>query len=108
MASTAPSASRRTHYLGCALLAGIAATAGLAALGDIDYGWIERAHEPAYLPLSLGMVLFGAATLSSIVGFAFSAIAGALIFHLVPTGVEAVQIMMFASIGIQGYTVEAM
>ena len=50
-------------------------------------------------------IIFAAATLSSVVGFAFSAIAGAMILHFVPNGVEAVEIMMIASIGIQCYSV---
>jgi uncharacterized membrane protein YfcA len=53
----------------------------------------------------ISVIIFLAAIVSSIVGFAFSAIAGALILHCVPNGVEAVQIMMIASIGIQGYSV---
>jgi uncharacterized protein len=53
----------------------------------------------------ISAIIFFAAIVSSIVGFAFSAIAGALILHCVPNGVEAVQIMMIASIGIQAYSV---
>ena len=50
-------------------------------------------------------IIFVAAAISSTVGFAFSAIAGAMILHAVPNGVEAVQIMMIASIGIQVFSV---
>jgi uncharacterized protein len=52
--------------------------------------------------------IFLAACVSSTVGFAFSAIAAAMILHLVPNTVEAVQIMMVASIGIQAYSVVAL
>jgi len=52
--------------------------------------------------------IFLAACVSSTVGFAFSAIAAAMMLHLVPNTVEAVQIMMVASIGIQSYSVVAL
>ena len=55
--------------------------------------------------VAISAIIFFAAVVSSIVGFAFAAIAGALILHYVPDGVEAVQIMMIASIGIQAYSV---
>lgn len=58
---------------------------------------------PAWLIVSA--IIFVAAIVSSTVGFAFSAIAGAMILHYVPNGVEAVEIMMVASIGIQAYSV---
>ena len=58
---------------------------------------------PGWMVISLIVIL--AATVSSTVGFAFSAIAGALILYCVPDAVEAVQIMMSASIGIQAYSV---
>lgn len=56
-------------------------------------------------PVALALVIFVAASVSSTVGFAFSAIAAAMIFHFVPDHVEAVQIMMIASIAIQAYCV---
>jgi uncharacterized membrane protein YfcA len=58
---------------------------------------------PAWLIVSA--IIFVAAAVSSTVGFAFSAIAGAMILHYVPNGIEAVEIMMMASIGIQAYSV---
>ena len=63
--------------------------------------------EPQWIPhcMLLSAVILAAATVSSIVGFAFSAIAAAMILHLVPDAVEAVQVMMAASIGIQAYSV---
>jgi uncharacterized membrane protein YfcA len=60
-------------------------------------------HIPT--PVALALVIFVAASVSSTVGFAFSAIAAAMIFHFVPDNVEAVQIMMVASIAIQTYSV---
>ena len=47
------------------------------------------------------MAVFVASTLSSIAGFAFSAICGALLFHLLTAPVHIVQIMIVCSIAIQ-------
>jgi len=55
--------------------------------------------------ISIATVIFIASCLSSTVGFAFSALAGACVLHLVSDPVEAVQIMMVASIAIQAYCV---
>src|SRR4051812_46193411 len=51
--------------------------------------------------------IFLAATVSSIAGFAFSAIAGASLLHLIDDPVQAVKIMIVASIAIQAYSVLA-
>ena len=70
----------------------------------LRHGLANLAHEtPLWVAVSI--VIFLAASLSSIVGFAFSAIAAAMIFHLVSDMIEAVQIMMVASIAIQAYSV---
>src|SRR5262245_9006767 len=58
--------------------------------------------------IAVPCLILVAAALSSTVGFAFSAIAAAMILHFVPDNVEAVQIMMVASIGIQAYSVAGM
>jgi len=55
--------------------------------------------------ITVSAIIFFAAIASSIVGFAFSAIAGAMILHYITDAVKAVQIMMIASIGIQAYSV---
>ena len=65
--------------------------------------FVQAGDLPRWLTISTIILL--AATVSSTVGFAFSAIAGAMILHYVPNGVEAVQTMMAASIGIQAYSV---
>jgi uncharacterized protein len=52
--------------------------------------------------------VFLASTLSSIAGFAFSAICGAMLFHLVEKPVQVVQIMMVCSIAIQMFSVAAL
>lgn len=45
------------------------------------------------------LAVFAAALVSSVAGFAFSAICGALLFHLVGDPVHAVEIMMVCSVG---------
>jgi len=72
---------------------------------DLDWHAITRPMErlPAWLVISA--IIFAAAAISSTVGFAFSAIAGAILLHYVPDGLEAVQIMLVASIGNQVYAV---
>jgi uncharacterized membrane protein YfcA len=45
------------------------------------------------------IAVFAAALVSSIAGFAFSAICGALLFHLIDDPVRAVEIMMVCSVG---------
>ena len=81
--------------------------AGAWHFGWSRYGLADLAHE-APLWVAVSIVIFVAASLSSTVGFAFSAIAAAMIFHLVSDTVEAVQIMMVASIAIQAYSVAGM
>ena len=57
-------------------------------------------HWPAPNGLTMTVVL-AAAVVSSIAGFAFSLICGAVLFHLVPNPVQAVQIMLVCSIANQ-------
>ncbi len=52
----------------------------------------------------MAMVLV-ASTVSSIIGFAFSALCGALLFHVIDNPVYAVQVMIVCSIAIQIYCV---
>ena len=47
------------------------------------------------------IAVFAASTISSIAGFAFSALCGALLFHLMDSPVYAVQVMIICSIAIQ-------
>jgi uncharacterized membrane protein YfcA len=56
---------------------------------------------------NLGLFLwtFIASTISSIVGFAYSPIAGSILFHVVPDHVEAVSILLISSISLQSYAV---
>lgn len=68
-----------------------------------------------YVGLAMGgpgdavcFIVFVCATISSIAGFAFSAIAGAMLHHVVRDPVEAVQVMLVASIAVQAYGVWAL
>jgi uncharacterized protein len=63
--------------------------------------WLPRTAAPAMA------IVFVAAALSSVAGFAFSAICGALLFYIIPP-VLAVQLMMVCSIAIQGFSVLAL
>jgi uncharacterized protein len=53
-------------------------------------------------------IIFVCATISGIAGFAFSAISGSMLLHVVRDPVEAVQIMLVASIALQAYSVCAL
>ena len=79
-----------------AALAGVALTAAYAAL-------LVRAGVPASIPALLA-VLF-ASTLSSITGFAFSAICGGLLLRIMTDPVQVVETMMVCSIAIQSLSV---
>jgi len=96
--------------IGLAILGLLVATIASAAVlhfGWSRHGFAHLAHEtPSWVAVSI--VIFIAASISSTVGFAFSAIAAAMIFHFVSDTVEAVQIMMVASIAIQAYSVAGM
>jgi len=54
------------------------------------------------------IAVFAASTVSSIAGFAFSALCGALLFHLMDNPVYAVQVMIVCSIAIQLLSVAAL
>jgi uncharacterized membrane protein YfcA len=95
--------------VGIARLGLLVGTAGVAVwlLGCSQHYLVELALQaPSWIALSI--VIFVAASISSTVGFAFSAIAAAMIFHFSSDPVETVQIMMAASIGIQAYSVAGM
>jgi len=59
------------------------------------------AHQVGELQGELMLAVLLASAVSSIAGFAFSAMAGAMLFHLSPNRVEMVQIMMVCSIANQ-------
>jgi hypothetical protein len=55
--------------------------------------------------LWVSLAILAASLVSSIAGFAFSAICGAMLFHLIDDPVRAVQIMMICSVGGQSLVV---
>ena len=63
---------------------------------------------PTERALWISLAVLAASLVSSIAGFAFSAICGAMLFHLVDDPVRAVQIMMVCSVGGQTVMVWAL
>lgn len=102
MAATQPGKSHHFRLVLAAL--------GLIAGAVVVHGALPHWLDPGALQMparwrEISAIIFCAAVISSTVGFAFSAIAAAMILYCVPNGIEAVQIMMIASIGIQAYSV---
>lgn len=67
-------------------------------------GAVLSLHGQWSIVVPLAMVLVASAV-SSIIGFAFSALCGALLFHVIESPVYAVQVMIICSIAIQLYCV---
>ena len=92
----------RAETIGAALRSRIARRALLCVvmlLGLVLYVLVLRHLQvPLVSPWAMAAV-FVAAMVSSVAGFAFSAICGAMLFHLVSDPVDAVQIMMVCSLG---------
>src|SRR5262245_63166186 len=68
-------------------------------------GAVPQALAGSAVPM-LAVLL--ASTVSSIAGFAFSALCGALLFHLMENPVYTVQVMIVCSIAIQSFSVAAL
>ncbi len=62
-------------------------------------------HASTIVPLIMVLV---ASAVSSVIGFAFSALCGALLFHVIESPVYAVQVMIICSIAIQMFGVAAL
>ena len=104
--ATSPS-GRKIGFVTLGLVVGTTASAAAWHFGWSRSGFAHLAEAtPPWVAVSI--VIFFAASLSSTVGFAFSAIAAAMIFYFVSDTVEAVKIMMVASIAIQAYCVAGM
>jgi uncharacterized membrane protein YfcA len=86
--------------------AGLAALAAVALLMQLE-ACLQR-RSGATIALATFAIVFGAALVSSVVGFAFSALAGAGLMHLYAQPSQAVQIMAVCSVSIQLYCVVAM
>jgi len=91
-----------------------------AGVGVRSYRWLVRAavllaaalycvvvagRDPTHQSLWIATAIFSASVVSSVAGFAFSAICGALLLHLVADPVRCVQIMMVCSIAGQSLMV---
>jgi len=76
---------------------------GLSAVGILAVGVYSKAMPPTVGvdETLLALVIFTAAAVSSVGGFAFSALCGAALFHTQMDRVEIVQTMLISSIGIQ-------
>jgi len=88
----------------------LVASLGVGALGLtflIAEGAVLSAQGRAPVAVALVAVL-AASTVSSIAGFAFSAVCGAMLFHLMDSPVAAVQAMILCSIAIQLFSVVAL
>ena len=82
-----------------------AATIGCCALAlAVCVAW-RSAVAPSEGPLWISLAILAASLASSVAGFAFSAICGAMLFHLIDDPVRAVQIMMVCSVGGQSLMV---
>lgn len=57
------------------------------------------------LAITVAAIVFGAALVSSVAGFAFSALAGAALLHVLEDPVRTVSVMVTCSLAIQGYAV---
>ncbi|MEO8714469.1 MAG: sulfite exporter TauE/SafE family protein [Acetobacteraceae bacterium] len=79
--------------------AGIAGAAGVMAYAAL----LSRAGVPAAAPPLLAVLL--ASTLSSIAGFAFSAICGAMLLRMMTDPIQIVEVMIVSSIAIQSLSV---
>ena len=77
--------------------------AGVAAL--VVYAGVLALSKQPHFSLWAMAAIFVAALTSSIAGFAFSAICGAMLFHLLDDPVHVVEIMMICSIGGQALMV---
>ena len=92
------------------LAPGLLGSVTVAALGVtflIAEGVVLSAQGMAPVAVALVAVL-AASTVSSIAGFAFSAVCGAMLFHLMDSPVAAVQAMIVCSIAIQLFSVVAL
>jgi uncharacterized membrane protein YfcA len=78
--------------------------AAIVATAAIAQSWAAGSAGAGRL-LAITAIVFGAALVSSIAGFAFSALAGAALAHLSLAPTEAVAIMLVCSITIQVYSV---
>ena len=102
VAPNAAVSQRFSHLIGSGL-----ALLALASVALQTQHLLQHRAGSATALMTLAIV-FGSALVSSVVGFAFSALAGAALVHLYRQPAEAVEIMALCSIAIQLYCVIAM
>ncbi|HET7838530.1 MAG TPA: sulfite exporter TauE/SafE family protein [Rectinemataceae bacterium] len=78
---------------------------GLFVVSVIAFMFVALSSSESWLSMIIMFALMCSACVASVVGFAFSAIAGASLYHLVSTPVEVVKILLWSSIAIQLYSV---
>jgi uncharacterized protein len=76
-----------------------------ALLAVVGYGVVVAQLDAGLQLLQISGAVFTAAMISSVAGFAFSAICGAILFHVIDDAVLVVQTMMICSIVGQSYMV---
>jgi len=86
-----------------AVLAAVAVVLAGVTLASVNELVWSPGSFPASVPSAVAILL--AATISSIAGFAFSAICGVVLLHMMSNPVEVVEIMMVCSIAIQSLSV---
>ena len=95
---------------------GVATSADPLTTSVVEIGGLGLLIAEAVVLLAQGspelaaslFAVFAASTLSSVAGFAFSALCGSLLFHLMGKPVEAVQVMVVCSIAMQLFGVAAL
>ncbi len=90
----------------CLALGGLMFAAG--GIGLVAYDAVLVRLHAAPISLLTLFVIYAAATCSSVGGFAFSALCGAVLFRTLDTQVQAVEIMLICSIAIQSLSVLAL
>lgn len=79
-----------------------AATIGCCIAGSLLYYW---SSGMSHTDLTVWVIVLVGAVVSSIAGFAFAAIGGAMLFHVAADKIHALQVILVASIALQTYCV---
>jgi uncharacterized membrane protein YfcA len=98
-----PVVARFSPFSSASLIRLAAGSAGLLALAAYT-SWLAGRGD-AQGTAGVMAAVFAAALISSVGGFAFSALCGAMLFHLIDDPVRAVQTMMICSVGGQAMMV---
>src|SRR4051812_25107243 len=77
-------------------------------IGLVFYCYALNSFGATGVTTAAMLVILGAAAISSVAGFAFSALCGAGLLHIIDSPVIVVQVMLICSIGIQSLSVWAL